>query len=59
MKVINGAIGGLRLGELTPGVVDASLAQLATDGRDLSQVRAVLSQLLDVAVWHEAIVRNF
>jgi len=52
------ALGGLRLPEVTVGILDQALADIERHGRSTAQARTVLTQMLALAVRHRAIPAN-
>lgn len=51
-------LGGLRLTEARPGVLDEVLARVARRGRSTRVARSVLTQMFGLAVRHDALPRN-
>lgn len=52
------AMGGLKLGELRVGLLDAILGDLEEAGQSTAQARSVLNQMLGLAVRHGALSAN-
>lgn len=52
------AMGGLRVGEVTVGMLDTILADLEAAGQSTAQARSVLNQMLGLAVRHGALAAN-
>jgi integrase len=52
------AMGAVRVGELTVGLLDTVLADLESAGQSTAQARSVLNQTLGLAVRHEALTAN-
>lgn len=57
-NVVVPALGGLRLSEVTVGLLDEALAEIERRGRSTGQARTVLSQMFALAVRHGAIPAN-
>lgn len=56
--VISPALGAVRVGEVSVGLLDSVLGDLEASGISTAQARSVLSQMLTLAVRHEAIAQN-
>ena len=61
MAAVRERLGELRIGEITPGTLDAAFTEMASDGRSASTRRIdreVLDQVLDLCVRHGVLVSN-
>jgi integrase len=56
--VISPALGAVRVGEVSVGLLDSVLGDLEASGISTAQARSVLSQMLTLAVRHEALAQN-